>query len=46
MTNIEKAIVICKLQASVNKLKGTILEKAVAIQELNKVNVRLTSDLT
>ena len=46
LTNTKKAIVICKLQASVNKLKGTVLEKAIAIRELNEVNVRLTSDLT
>ena len=38
----------CNMQVTtfVNKLKGTVLEKAVAIRELNEVNVRLTSDLT
>ena len=46
MTNTEKAIVIRKLQASVNKLKGTVLEKGVLIRELNAVNVRLASELT
>jgi len=46
MTNTEKAIVICKLQASINKLKGTVLEKGVVIRELNEVNVRLASDRT
>ena len=46
LTNTEKAIVICKLQASVNNLKSTALEQAVAIWELNEVNVRLRSDLT
>ena len=46
MTNTEKAMVICKLQASVNKLKGTVLEKGVVIRELNELNVRLASELT
>ena len=46
MTNTEKAMVICKLQASVNKLKGTVLEKGVVIRELNEVNVRLAYELT
>ena len=45
LTNPEKAIIICKLQASANKLKGPVLEKVVAIRELNKLNVRLRSDL-
>ena len=34
-----------KLQASINKLKGTVLEKGVVIRELNEVNVRLASHL-
>ena len=46
MANTEKAIVICKLQASINKLKETVLKKGVVIREMNEVNVRLASDLT
>jgi len=45
LTNTEKAIAICNLQASVNKLKGIVLEKSVALRELKEANVRLTTDL-
>jgi len=45
MTNTEKAIFICKLQASSNKLKGSVLENGVVIRELQEVNVRLASHL-
>jgi len=45
LTNSEKAIAICTLQASVNKLKCTLLENSVAIWELKEVNVDLTTEL-
>ena len=45
LTNTEKAIAISTLQASVNKLKSTLLEKSVAIRELNEVSVDLRSEL-
>jgi len=45
LTNTEKAIAISSLQASVNKLKSTLLEKSVAILELKEVNVELRPEL-
>jgi len=45
LTNTKKATAISSLQALVNKLKSTPLEKFVAIRELNDVNVELRSEL-
>jgi len=45
LTNIERAITIASLQASVNKLKSALLVKSVAIRDLNDVNVELRSQL-
>jgi len=45
LTNTEKAIAIFTLRASLNKLKGTLLEKSVALRELNEVNLGLTVQL-
>jgi len=44
LTNTQKAIAICNLQAFINKLKGTMLEKSVALCELKEANIRLTTD--
>jgi len=45
LTNTEKAIAISSLHASISKRKSTLLEKSVAIRELNEVNVELRSEL-
>ena len=44
LTNTEKASAICNVQAFVNKLKGTVLEKLAALRELKQANVRLTTN--
>ena len=45
LTSTEKAIAMTTLRASPNKLKGTLLEKTVALQQLNEVNLGLRVQL-